>query len=235
MKYVVLNSKLLMFTLVLSIYSNIFAQNIDSLKYHNQYDENNKIGLQIYLVNGISVSLIKQYSNSDFFRFHIDLYGNIDNSEGDRNWINKSQYDTTDYYDKEDNNRNSQDIFLSLEYLSSLYNTKIIKFYIGGGPIIGFTRYNQDVENKRDDENTSFSHQSYRRSISAGLLGILGFESKIIKNISLFGEYQINLSHYWNKEIWNHKSDITESNSDFTSKSIRLYLNRIKLGLSVYF
>ncbi len=206
-------------------------------------EKNNLYAIQFYLVNGLSVAGKKQISDETSLRLHLDFSADLTSSDTDRKWTSKTLYDTSVSNYDFDNNRNSQSINASIQYLYYPYKSRFVDFYIGGGPQLGYSRSFSKDDSKYEQPNSlsQYTYENSHNSYNFGILFLSGCETKITNYISLFAEYKISVNHIW----YNSESEDKEFNQDgslentyiyeYNTTSWTFYLNNIKLGLSINF
>ncbi len=174
-------------------------------------------------LKGSIISLKYHFSECSALRFGIG--GNITDREGDDKAF---QYDTLYYV--EDNETDSREFSIHLQYIFYPFIKDGIAFFIGGGPI--YTHYfygrkeliNYANKDKAEDYSSSLNN-FYGLSILAGV------EWFIRNNISLSGEYGFDVG-YRKRE---GNSPNSRGNTVTKSKEINLYSHQVKLGVSVFF
>ena len=116
-----------------------------------------------------------------------------------------------------------------------------INLFIGGGPIVSYSRFSHDFEwNNTNGGNFSNSKtSSLENAWAVGISGAFGIEWFASEQISLLGEYGISAEYSWAKY-----TSTTSTSSNFgqqtqegetNSKSFLISPALVKFGLSVYF
>ena len=211
----------------------IFAQDSDSLKSTIDFHDKKNLEIQLYFINGFSVSLAKNWNGNDFFRLNVDISGYFENSESERDRIENTQGEVSTSELDRNSDSDEQEINLSIEYLHPFYSTTTLNLYTGVGPIFGYDRYNSNDKEHSNGYSHKYTYSSDRNSYSLGIIGILGFKANIVKSISILGEYRLNFSHYWTESKWKDISDSNYLKYNTTSKTLDLRLSKIILGISL--
>ncbi len=106
-----------------------------------------------------------------------------------------------------------------------------VSFYGGAGPQVGFGYLNRNTE--RDSFNSG--EEQNARAVEAGLRFVTGVEWFVLSNLSITGEYGINLLYTYERTE-DFKVDPTGSErSRMTSNGILFGRTGARLGVSVYF
>ncbi len=169
-------------------------------------------GIDVYLYNGYAAGYRFNECDNSFWRVNLDLYSYY--NDGTNNYdglhINMSNKDTSSY--ETQNNRSNFSISLSPQYLFKLYQNEFMAIYSGGGILIG---YNRSEDNSKSTYLGNYTNDTYQYAVSttysAGLIGILGLEGKLIENFSVFVESQLSGTRSWSTTSSNATSITGES------------------------
>jgi opacity protein-like surface antigen len=224
--------KLFLFALVTILTSWIFAQDSTS----QQIDLTGKYALQFQIAedfrltsyNGAVISGKYNFSNSLAIRLGVSFSSKEDeidqNSSGTNNYYSGSEKDKSSVYD------------LQIKSQLLLYNPLIedISFYFGGGLIFSYN-YNKQTR-KIVSDSLWIIYDDKISGFGYGLEAIAGVEWFVRKNISVSGEYGLEIK-YQNLDKDQDRIDSGQSiyKVNGSSKSIRLNGSYVRLGLSVYF
>ena len=199
-----------------------------------------KNGIQFYIVNGVSIAYKKIFSKKSALRFHLDLSGAFLDENSNRDYIHETENDTMSYVEDGYYKSNKKNISFNMELLSTILNKKYISLYYGGGPYIGYSISKYRNEGDYDDEYMCTYSDNQTVNYMLGVIGIVGLESKVAKNIALFAEYHLLFSHSWRDYEYNYKTyyedgDYSITHSNESTKSWKFEFNNVTIGVSVYF
>ncbi|MCF6270541.1 MAG: porin family protein [Melioribacteraceae bacterium] len=175
---------------------------------------------------GGTISSKYHFSNNSAVRFGVTLgYEAMD-----REIYSKDIYTDTTLIEDYKGDLSSTTIRLALQYLHYLEMNNSVSAFLGAGVNYAMTPRTEDIKEYRVEE---VEHSSY------GLDLVMGVEWFVRSNIGIHAEYGAGFgysnSEYTYKRVSRY-SDNNEMNSAYSKTSgFRLYENRVKFGVSVYF
>ncbi len=194
--------------------------------------------LQFYLINGLDIAYTDL--SSDFpLRYAVSITGNYDKDDltTSQNYLNDN--DSSKFEGNSKNKRFDYKIKAKTQYIKSLYQKESFHAYIGIGPTISFQRSYYNVKNKNIELNTTYSDNNSRdywtNNYSVGISSTLGIEAKMLENIALFAEYDLNVSYRWSSQLRKIINDKSLLEYNTNSSGYSLILNSLRLGASIYF
>lgn len=210
---------------VSAVFSGAYAQeSTEILKNAVQFQIGSDFSLKNF--DGYTFSYKYRLGTSSAFRAGFGISGNSGSSnEKASNLLNVNGADT-DY--------SRYDIRIGMQYLKTLSSVNNVQFYLGAGPQI---RYISEKTTNKSAYNSPESRTEENLKTFIGGADILaGVECFVTKNISLSGEYGMQLSYVWTKNTTSSKfSTANESNHETKSNSYRIEPGNARLGVSVYF
>ncbi len=183
------------------------------------------------------VSYKYHFNNHNAFRFGLRIQVDNNNTDekkndfiGSNNYSNNSDLTNVEYR-------------LSSQFLYYLNPLNDIKFYLGLGPTVSFSKNSNnsernDINNDNTNKSTGFSKF---KIYSLGISAAYGVEWFFSKKLSLIAEYGFAMFYYKSesnsKNIIYDKNGKTLSNNSYSSSSSGFKFNSsgINFGLSVYF
>jgi len=193
----------------------------------NKYDK----GVQFYIVNGASFAFKTRKTYPNTWRLLFDLSGGI---------IKKSSTTTYAYIDSTgieyENEDNRTEIYFafSFQYNYFFHSNRYFDPYIGIGPLFIYERNSYEYTREEIDiNNPEQSNKIIVTNHSLGFIAVGGVESEVLKHLSLFLEYNLNVRYNWE----DYDSGSTNFVSSFSRKGkwTSLELSGVKIGVVVYF
>jgi len=194
---------------------------------------------------GTTVSAKYQTSTTNAWRVGISINGNDQNITGLQSPI---QGDTFTSSGSNNSSNGYENILLRVQYLWYANSEGVTHFYIGAGPIVGYSRNHydqQDISNSSSPTYASWLNQtrsSTVRSWSAGASAVVGVEYFPVRVFSLHAEYSSNLTYEQSKNESNARSvdnygTLYTNGDNATGSSHQWTLGNggIYFGLSLYF
>jgi hypothetical protein len=220
--------------LVIILLTNISFAQADSTYVKNQ--------IQFHLVNDYSVSYLKMFAPTSGLRLKVDLglSGSKQNSD-DKNEFTEPETETLVDRNSE-RDFNSQYVNLVLNYLRFVSPTDDIKIYYGAGPLLSFSRdennYHSDILPTASYSSNQSSSEIVTRSFGIGLQLVAGIECPITTKLSLLAEFNLNGTYSWN--YWSSMSEDKSATTSVQSNveegtSWNYGLNQLKLGIAYRF
>lgn len=227
---------LIVLAIIISAIS-LFAQT-DSVKCNSQ--------IQFHLINGYSLSYLSMLSPATGVRFKADLglNGSSSNSDHLQNYFNSGSNSSASDEQRytEDGSSSSQSLNLVVNYLWFSNITKEMRLYLGVGPMISFSRYDNEHNQNRSASSFYEADKSYYETTSSsfglGFQAILGIECFITEKISLNAEFNLNGTYNWNHSMNKSGSQQTgwsKAETTVDGNSWNYGLNNLKIGVSFNF
>ena len=135
--------------------------------------------------------------------------------------------------------RNNQSIMVGCEYLYYLESASRVKFFVGGGPAVRFTRsrYKSTTTDQSLSGTQSESSENTDNFWEYGVKGGVGIEWHVYEFLSLLAQYQVVAtygSHRY-EEAYSSSTYSESSHREEFHKVWQVQLNSIQIGMSVYF
>ena len=183
--------------------------------------------IQLYLINEISLAYKYHLSHSSALRVQLDVSAHLSNNSVEYKYVLKAN-DSTAKLDGVVIRDNSGALQITLDYVFYLNPSDNFTVFLGLGPSFSYGR--GIVERTYDDKNVVYSQTNYDYKV--GLLGSVGMESLVFKNLRIIGQYDLSVL-YGQSEI---KTDGSYQNSYSTERRINRFvqLSSIKLGIVLY-
>lgn len=169
----------------------------------------------------------KFISDKSAIRIGLDLYFVVTDIDQDDISI---RYDTTTSWEKETYNNDQIDLWIQYMRYSSINNS--VKFYWGGGPIFGFSRW-FDKKSKDAPVPNRRTRETLRWLI--GSSWAVGSEWFATPKLALHAEYYLTLAFNWDRAEDKSYSGNTISFSRDRSYGFKLSSGDVRFGLSAYF
>ncbi len=170
--------------LILFCINNLQAQdkqtNIDSVGNHV---------FDVYFINGYALGYNVLSNPNSELRVILDIstsYSNMDEE------IENSHFGggiLNSYYRSQVRDYTDHRIYLSAQYLITLYKTNLGKAYFGFGPFFGYG-WNKMAEENTQAEGSGENSES-RNSISMGITTLIGIRSTLTNSLSIYAEAQL--------------------------------------------
>ena len=173
---------------------------------------NKSNAIEIDIVNVISVSYRNYFTSEWNAAINAQYSGRYNNSKGD-SYINQ--------YDEERVNEFS--VHLSPTINRRIIQTQIVNFYFGIGLCFTYSNSFRETYSKKDDEH-SFTKNINREF---GGLAIFQLDVNVIKNIKLYGTYELSVG--WSTETMNRKRSSVIYKRNF------IELDKLNLGVGICF
>jgi len=187
---------------------------------------------------GTNFSVKRHLSSKSAIRFGIGLLAvtNDREEESDEN----NSFNLARKTEIEDN---QTQINISSYYIYYPNPHKNINVYFGGGPILGYSDYDETRNGTdviQDTINVQNRYKNEVKGYSIGILGLIGVEWFVNKDISFHAEYGSSF-FYEKSKLETTSTRISTSNNDDTKvvttedKRFMFRSNGVKFGISVYF
>lgn len=196
-------------------------------------------GISLKQFDGMMISLKRHFTRRSALRVGIGLELSYDDSEEDRIYLidNDLGYNYINTM-----SRNAQTIELDILYCYYPKPGAFVNLYVGGGPLVRYSRQKSDQETKRIEDAGDVhldARMSYSGGWSGGVLGTIGVEWFLVKRFSFHAEYRASVAYRRTRSVLDRTStngsssrvdwmEVTSSGWDFDALSV-------VLGLSVYF
>ncbi|MCX6152307.1 MAG: hypothetical protein NTX22_17410 [Ignavibacteriales bacterium] len=193
-----------------------------------------KNAVQFHLVNQIAFSYKLIMSERFWLRFKADISGAIEKKDENSEWIEEDEQKgmslSTSTSDK-------KEFSISFQSFYSPFQSSLIQFYLGLGPILAYSYSKTKSESKYIDLNTNYFRYStpstYTTNIySFGIALTGGLEFFIYNKLSLFSEYTIQFLYKREKNNTDYKPGYL---SNSTNDTYTLNLSKVLIGISIYF
>jgi hypothetical protein len=200
-------------------------------------------GVNIFFYNGLGISY-KYNANETFsYRVNVGLSTSLSDSENetDHYYFSSPTYSDTNYY-SEDENVTHFATNLSYTILYNLIKEKSFNLYLGAGPSVNYSIQKYDVSQKREETNYLYNsnHTSTYSNYGIGVVGLVGIEAYLSKNVTLFAESQLSLYRSWGKEEreskYFHDNTLDHKYVDkVSSTNWQMDFALVKVGFGIYF
>jgi len=201
--------------------------------------------VQFKIIGGVSLGWQKPWGESSAFRLAADLSLNSENNNGNstRSDSYTSGGTTTVTGSQSDGNFSSTStaIAVSPQYLFTSASYYKIHCYLGIGPLLsyGWSSYRSNSTGITPPDISLYNTESSSSRIGLGGVVAAGLEASLTHNIGLLAEYQISISHDWNKQNYSSRSSYTNAvytnSSESTSTEVRVILSNVRIGVSYYY
>ena len=205
-------------------------------KYSFQFRITNNFSLTQF--QGSLLSFKYHFNNNHAIRFGLGL--------GNRGW---SSEDKVEYYGVDssyvliESDNSSNDLDLTTQWLYYFKPQKVIKLYIGAGPLIFYSRGKTDTKNidtLYQAQGSIYDYRIDRKRYGFGISTVYGIEWFFHKQMSLLGEYGFEI-YYYNDKYETERLRLLPGTANSIEKRKTkengwiLNSSAVKFGLSVYF
>ncbi|NOX87837.1 MAG: hypothetical protein GXO77_02345 [Calditrichaeota bacterium] len=200
-------------------------------------------GFDFYLINGVAFAYQYRLSEKKTVRIYVDLSGGIggQNSEGDSEY--RSPSDTTKQKADSDSKSDNQSITISPHFFYQIFQRNIVKIHVGAGPIFSFSRSwsKNNSTYTKSEKSEHYSDKSSWWQIAGGLNFLAKTEANLFKTVYMFAQINTAVLYRYKKARYDSKNNNEPTTYRYerryrtTEKGWNLGLNRIRVGLSVYF
>jgi hypothetical protein len=193
---------------------------------------------QLTSFQGSVISMKRLLSEKRAIRFGLGITANINNDDSESSatmdsLISNRQLDYSSY-----------GINISAQYLYSPYKVSGIVFFIGAGPLIGYSYAKSDDKNvyyqSAIGDTVTVKHVATAKNYGLGIVGVCGVEWFLKEKLSLTAEYGLSIQYSWRdsetnisqqSELGNNeKMDRTDNSNSFAIRPVA-----VRFGVSIYF
>ncbi len=200
-------------------------------------------GFDFYLINGVALAYQYRLSEKKTMRIYVDLSGGINGQNSKGNYEYRSPSDTTKQKAGSDLKSDNQSITISPQVYYQIYRRNIVKVHVGTGPIFSFSRSwsKNNSTYTKSEKSEHYSDKSSWWQIAGGLNFLAKAEANLFKTIYMFAQINTAVLYRYKKERYDSKNNNKPTTYKYerryriTVKGWNLGMNRIRLGLSVYF
>jgi len=196
-------------------------------------------GVNIFFYNGLGISYKYNANETLSYRVNVGLSTSLTDSETEKDdYSYNPTYSDTNYY-SEYHFRSYFAANLSYTILYNLIKEKSFSFYLGAGPSVNYSIQKYDDSHK--SEGTTYLYNSNRTSTYSnygiGVVGLVGIEAYLSKNVTLFAESQLSLYKSWGKDEY----ESNQNNNDYknvdkvSSTNWQMDFTLVKVGFGIYF
>jgi hypothetical protein len=203
--------------------------------------------IQFHFLNTYSVSYLNMLTQDSGLRFKLSLWLNGSNgnkeSSGENYYSSNNVKQVTKSNGSNDENSSSQYFDFNFSYMMYHRLNSHLDLFLGGGPLISYSRYNSESTYKQSYVNTAQttdynnSYMNFNRSISVGFQLTAGIELQLTHALTLLAEYNLAGTYSWNKDSY-ESSSVRDQNGHKTSSegtSWNYNLSNVKLGIAYRF
>jgi hypothetical protein len=205
---------------------------IDSTK-----DEYNNT-IQFYIVNEVIAAYKLNISENSSLRFIFNATGLFTDLDRDNTQYYERQTDTTVYIDNARTRTSDQFFEIKIQYLYNIELNKIINLYFGGGPFVNYNFYQREDWNERYYPGSNDIYKNHgittENNWSVGISAVAGLEYTVYKSISLFVEYEADVSRGWQTRDYSSTSQANYTN-DYETNIWTYELKGIRIGAGISF
>lgn len=216
----------------------------DSADSVRRSDPANSSAVQFHLLGGSGASFVLPLSERTALRFQVGADLTAESSDGTE--TSSARDGDSVLYINERDLGTAETSYVALEFspmaLRYIRLGKSTFGFVGGGPLVGYTRKSQTWTTLKADSGgilTAFSEStSAERDLSAGVRGTAGVETFITPFLSVLGEAQISVTRQWrNRSVETRGlapgNPVSETESDRSGWWYDITLAR--LGMAIHF
>ncbi len=187
--------------------------------------------LNLRAIEGALLSYKQHISDKSALRLGLNV-GRLSIDNDYESKVNLIQQETGERKSETNNTKSTNELSIHLVYLRTNGNAKTVNLYYGLGPAAVYRKI-KDKTYYDGRSRISSDKETYK---SAGLLGILGIEWFVRKEISLVAEYSLSAMFYKEKgEDTSYNPGIQIERTSKKTSAFNMDAKDVKLGICLYF